>query len=186
LKKYIPNVLSWSRVIILPIIVWLIFSPTLSLCISNLVLGNFQIIAMLLLFGFLTDIADGFLARLWKVESKFGDILDHVADRVMILPAIYLLIIFMWGWPLIIWLCFELTVIGLSGYLLVTGQVEAEIDNWPNWPGKLSYVIAAIAIMVMLVTANLSIWSGVCLVVNILLLVSVLLRSISLAKYFQS
>ena len=186
MKKYIPNILSWSRVVISGIIICLIFSPVTSLTLFRTTLTNFQIIAILLLIGLFTDIADGFLARLWKVETKFGNILDHVADRIMILPAIYLLITFMWGWPLVIWLCCELAAIGLSGYLLITGQVEAEIDNWPNWPGKFSYVTTAIVIMAMLVTVNLSIWPGMSLVINMLLLVSVLLRIISLIKYFQT
>jgi cardiolipin synthase len=174
LKKHIPNFLSWLRVIILPIIIWLIFCR------------NFQIIAILLLFGFLTDIADGFLARLWGVQTKFGNILDHVADRIMILPAIYLLIIHMWGWPLIIWLCFEFVAIGLSAYLFITNQIEAKIDNWPNWPGKFSYVIMAIAIMAMLTTLNLSIWAEMHLVINIFLFLSIILRTISLIKYFET
>jgi CDP-diacylglycerol--glycerol-3-phosphate 3-phosphatidyltransferase len=39
----------------------------------------------------LTDIADGYLARRWKVESTFGRIMDPFVDKVMVLGAfIYL------------------------------------------------------------------------------------------------
>lgn len=36
----------------------------------------------------LTDVADGYLARRWKVESTFGRIMDPVVDKVMILGAL--------------------------------------------------------------------------------------------------
>ena len=186
MKKYIPNILSWSRIVTLPVIMWLIVCSTLSVSISNLVLNNFQIIAILLLVGFLTDIADGFLARLWKVESKFGNILDHVADRLMILPGIYLFLTHMRGWPLIVWLGFELAVVAVSGYLFFTGEVKAGIDNWPNWSGKLSYVTTAIAMMVMLTTIRSSIWQSMHLIVNLLLTVSILLRAVSLRTWFKN
>ena len=35
----------------------------------------------------LTDIADGYLARKWKVESAFGRIMDPFADKVLVLGA---------------------------------------------------------------------------------------------------
>jgi phosphatidylglycerophosphate synthase len=186
LKKHIPNALSWSRIVTLGIVIWLIFSSATTLDVGQLTLSNFQIIAILLLLGFLTDIADGLLARLWKVESRFGNILDHVADKLMVLPVIYLLIVYMWGWSLIIWLAMEVMVLGVSVYLLISDQVESEINRWPNWPGKISYVTTAIAMMVMLVTVSLPIWTDMHLVVNMLLIVAILLRVISLRVWFKN
>ena len=40
------------------------------------------------IFGMLTDIADGYLARRWKVESTFGRIMDPFVDKVMVLGAL--------------------------------------------------------------------------------------------------
>ena len=43
------------------------------------------------IFGMLTDVADGYLARRWKVESTFGRIMDPFVDKVMVIGAfIYL------------------------------------------------------------------------------------------------
>lgn len=43
------------------------------------------------IFGMLTDIADGYLARRWNVESTFGRIMDPFVDKVMVIGAfIYL------------------------------------------------------------------------------------------------
>jgi cardiolipin synthase (CMP-forming) len=49
-----------------------------------------------LLFGVagVTDQIDGFLARRWHVESRFGKIADPLADRLMIDAAIILLVVY--------------------------------------------------------------------------------------------
>jgi CDP-diacylglycerol--glycerol-3-phosphate 3-phosphatidyltransferase len=39
-----------------------------------------------------TDQIDGFLARAWRVESRFGKIADPLADRLMIDAAVILLV----------------------------------------------------------------------------------------------
>ncbi len=45
----------------------------------------------LFIIGAITDALDGYLARRWKVESRFGRIMDPVCDKVLVLGAfIYL------------------------------------------------------------------------------------------------
>jgi CDP-diacylglycerol--glycerol-3-phosphate 3-phosphatidyltransferase len=39
----------------------------------------------------ITDYFDGYLARLWKQESKFGQMLDPIADKAMVVIAIMVL-----------------------------------------------------------------------------------------------
>ncbi len=39
----------------------------------------------------ITDFADGYLARLWKQESKFGAMLDPIADKAMVVIALLLI-----------------------------------------------------------------------------------------------
>src|SRR3954466_9358371 len=41
-----------------------------------------------------TDQVDGFLARAWRVESRFGKIADPLADRLMIDAAVILLVVY--------------------------------------------------------------------------------------------
>lgn len=45
----------------------------------------------LFVFAALTDWFDGYLARLWKQESKFGAMLDPIADKAMVVIAIMIL-----------------------------------------------------------------------------------------------
>lgn len=48
--------------------------------------------ALLLFIGAaLTDFIDGYLARLWKQESKFGAMLDPIADKAMVVIALLLI-----------------------------------------------------------------------------------------------
>ena len=39
----------------------------------------------------ITDYFDGYLARLWKQESKFGNMLDPIADKAMVVIALLIL-----------------------------------------------------------------------------------------------
>ncbi len=69
----IPNVLSISRLLILlPIALYL------------LIFGEYRLTIFALFFLGATDWLDGFLARRLNQQSKFGKILDVVADRVSV------------------------------------------------------------------------------------------------------
>jgi phosphatidylglycerophosphate synthase len=46
---------------------------------------------MLFLGAALTDWFDGYLARLWKQESRFGAMLDPIADKAMVIIALLVL-----------------------------------------------------------------------------------------------
>ncbi|MBR5656524.1 MAG: CDP-alcohol phosphatidyltransferase family protein [Prevotella sp.] len=73
--KRIPNILSASRIALcLPLL--LVDAMTLPFWVLYLIAG-------------LTDMLDGFLARRWNVESRFGARLDSVADFVFVLVVGY-------------------------------------------------------------------------------------------------
>ena len=73
--KRIPNLLSTSRIALcLPLL--LVDAMTLPFWVLYLIAG-------------LTDILDGFLARRWGAESKFGARLDSLADFVFVLAVGY-------------------------------------------------------------------------------------------------
>ena len=62
-----------------------------------------------------TDQVDGFLARLWHVESRFGKIADPLADRLLIDAAVILLV----AYGRLPWAA--LAVIGARDLLLLVG-----------------------------------------------------------------
>jgi CDP-diacylglycerol--glycerol-3-phosphate 3-phosphatidyltransferase len=82
-RSRIPNALTLARIVLIPVYVWLITT-----CDG----GRSWPAAIVFGVAGVTDQVDGFLARLWHVESKFGKIADPLADRLMIDCAVILLI----------------------------------------------------------------------------------------------
>lgn len=79
----LPLFLTWLRILIIPVIVWsfyqnMAWSPALS--------------AGLFIFAGITDWADGYFARLWKQESRFGAFLDPVADKLIVAVVLILIV----------------------------------------------------------------------------------------------
>jgi cardiolipin synthase (CMP-forming) len=83
MKLQIPNILTIGRIIIVPIFVLSFFIP-----------GFFGDLIPFFLFVFasFTDYLDGLLARLFKEESKLGELLDPIADKILIAAALILLV----------------------------------------------------------------------------------------------
>ena len=82
MKKYIPNVLTVSRVVMAPLLVWLTLTQQWTaavICFS---------------FGITTNVLDGYLARRWNVVSKLGaDILQPICDFLFAATAVTTLIV---------------------------------------------------------------------------------------------
>ncbi len=64
----IPNILGFYRLLAFPFILWFALS------------GKENLFAVFLVINLLTDVADGFIARKYKMESEFGARLDSLAD----------------------------------------------------------------------------------------------------------
>ena len=79
----LPNALTLGRLAIIPVFVLLMVEA-----------GDAHTWPAGILFGAAgaTDQVDGFLARLWHVESRFGKVADPLADRLMIDAAVILLV----------------------------------------------------------------------------------------------
>ena len=83
MKLQIPNILTIGRIIIVPIFVLTFFIP-----------GFFGDLIPFFLFviASFTDYLDGLLARLFKEESKLGELLDPIADKILVAAALTLLV----------------------------------------------------------------------------------------------
>ena len=79
----IPNILTIGRIIIVPIFVFSFFIPGF--------FGDLIPFFLFVLASF-TDFLDGLLARLFKAESKLGELLDPIADKILVAAAIILLV----------------------------------------------------------------------------------------------
>ena len=79
----IPNILTIGRIIIVPIFVLTFFIPGL--------FGDLIPFFLFALASF-TDYLDGLLARMFKEESKLGELLDPIADKILVAAALILLV----------------------------------------------------------------------------------------------
>ena len=81
--KKIPNILTIGRIIIVPFFVLAFYLP-----------GFYGDLTALILFivASFTDFLDGMLARLLGEESKLGELLDPIADKIIIATALILLV----------------------------------------------------------------------------------------------
>ena len=83
MKIKIPNILTIGRIIIVPIFVLSFYIPG--------IVGDLVPFFLFAIASF-TDYLDGLLARLYKEESKLGELLDPIADKILVAAALVLLI----------------------------------------------------------------------------------------------
>ena len=79
----IPNILTIGRIILAPIFIATYYLPG--------AMGDWIPFIIFVLASF-TDFLDGLLARLYKEESKLGELLDPVADKIIVASALVLLV----------------------------------------------------------------------------------------------
>ena len=141
MKLQIPNILTIGRIIIVPIFVLTFFIPGF--------FGDLIPFFLFILASF-TDYLDGLLARLFKEESKLGELLDPIADKILVAAALILLV--MNGTiknyeviAAIIILTREILISGLREFL-AKGKVVMPVTSL----SKLKTVLQMIAIAILL------------------------------------
>ena len=82
LMRHVPNILTVARLLALPFIVWTyaLYAP-----------GAAWTTAWIVLFAALSDVADGFLARRYHVQSEFGRWVDPTVDRLFFFTLVAML-----------------------------------------------------------------------------------------------
>ena len=78
-----PNYLTIGRIIIVPIFVFTFYLPGFY--------GDILPFTLFVIASF-TDFLDGLLARMYKEESKLGELLDPIADKIIVATALLLLV----------------------------------------------------------------------------------------------
>lgn len=69
-QRLLPNALTVLRLLLAPVIAWLLLQRHDALALS------------LFLFAAVSDLVDGMLARRWQQRSRFGAVVDPLADKV--------------------------------------------------------------------------------------------------------
>ena len=79
----LPNLLTLSRILAVPILVFLLWRPQPI---------DYAITFVLYCIVGITDYFDGYLARAWNSISRLGQFLDPIADKIMVAAVLIMLI----------------------------------------------------------------------------------------------
>jgi len=137
----LPNMLTYGRIVAVPAVAGLLMWG-----------GNGARWTALAIFiiAAITDFLDGYLARLWQLQSSLGRMLDPIADKVLV--AVVLLVLSADGilfgghiWAAIIILSREVLVSGLREYLGEL-QVSVPVTKIAKW--KTAVQLVAIGFLI--------------------------------------
>lgn len=142
LKKNLPNLLTISRVLAIPAI---ILSFYIESKYANLITIS------IFIFACITDFFDGYLARAWKVQSKFGRLFDPIADKLVVVSTIIMLVYKQkindfTILPSIIIVCREILVSGLREFLIAT-NVSLPVSK----AGKIKTFLQMVAVVALII-----------------------------------
>lgn len=161
----IPNILSFFRLCLIPLIVWLY-------CVKK----DYLLSTLVLLLSGLTDIADGFIARRFNMISDFGKAFDPVADKLTQIVVLFCLVTRFRSMliPLVMLIVKEVFA-GVTSLITIkkTGEVMGAV-----WHGKATTVLLYATMTVHLVWFNIPL-----LVSNILVAVCTVMMLISAVLY---
>jgi cardiolipin synthase (CMP-forming) len=132
----LPNLLTLSRIVALPLLVWLLWWP-------DWAAGYLGAFVLYCLMG-VTDYFDGYLARSNGAVSKLGIFLDPIADKIMVASVILMLVATRWvgGVHVIAGLVILLREIAVSGLreFLAQLQVSVPVSKLAKWKTTLQLV----------------------------------------------
>lgn len=161
----IPNMLTVIRLILVPIFPLIFFSG----------IPNAMVISFIIFIGAgLTDVLDGYIARKYKMVTKWGSVMDPLADKLMSLTVLLSLTI---NKMIPLWI---IVVIGIKELLMITGgvilfrrgtYVSAKIY------GKTSTVLFYISVLTLEMSKTLGLF---------LIYITVLSALFSLYKYVEN
>lgn len=138
--RLLPHLLTASRLLASPVIVWLLVERRFKLA-----------LAVVLLAG-VTDWLDGYAARRLGVSGKFGVVLDPLADKVM-LVTVFLTLGFIHlipAWMILVVVVRDLVIV--VGALLL--RIYRNIQKFrPSLSGKVSTFFQVMLVLLVLVYA---------------------------------
>tara|TARA_B100001248_G_C27379710_1_gene456273 strand:- start:313 stop:882 length:570 start_codon:yes stop_codon:yes gene_type:complete len=82
-KKSLPNLITFSRILFIPFIIYYMLEPSL---VHGLIAAGLFIVASI------SDFLDGYFARKYNVESFLGKFLDPVCDKLLVSSILIMLV----------------------------------------------------------------------------------------------
>ena len=160
--KHVPNILTITRFLLIPFIVYFIFTEQFILAFAFFTISG------------ITDVADGFIARKFSLVSNFGKLMDPLADKLTQIATLGSLALanIIPLWILIIVLVKEFIMIVGASFLY-----GKDVVVYSKWYGKLATVLFYVAIVLSLIFRQFNIegfWKNLDLIFYGLALVSTL------------
>lgn len=149
--KQLPNILTISRVAIIPVIIILFLIP------SDMAI---VLAGVLFIIAAITDYFDGYFARSMHIVSSFGRFLDPIADKLLVVASLFMIAATqgdsyygarffgsnaLFAIPAMIILCREIIVSGLREYLAEL-KVGIPVTRLAKW--KTGFQMTAIPFMI--------------------------------------
>ena len=130
--KYVPNILTIIRFLLIPLIL------------HSVIIGNYLLAFILFTISGITDIADGFIARKFNLISTFGKLMDPLADKLTQLSMLTILVL---KNMIPVWI---LIVVAIKEIVMVCGAsflYGKDVVVYSRWYGKLATVLFYLAIV---------------------------------------
>ncbi len=142
----LPNILTYGRIAAVPVVVGLLYWQSIvggGLWLRWAALAVFIAAAV-------TDVLDGYFARMWEQHSSLGRMLDPIADKLLVASCLLMLAAeeTIRGWTLlaaVVILCREILVSGLREYLAEL-NVSVPVTRLAKW--KTTGQLVAIAFLI--------------------------------------
>jgi cardiolipin synthase len=136
----LPNLLTYSRIAAVPAVVACVYW-------QGILQGDLRwrwVALGIFVAAGVTDILDGYFARIWGQQSSFGRMLDPIADKLLVASCLLMLAAdaTIKGWTLlaaIVILCREILVSGLREYLAEL-RVSVPVTRLAKWKTTLQLV----------------------------------------------
>ncbi len=174
----LPNILTLSRILLIPVFVLVYFLP---------VANNYLWAATLFGAAAATDWMDGYLARKWGQTTPFGAFLDPVADKLIVVTALLLLI----DSHSSLWLTLPaIVIVGREIVISALREWMAEMNSRGavavSWLGRAKTTIQMVAIFLLLANNPAELERPWVLMGYALLYAAAVLTLVSMINYLRS
>ena len=129
MKWNIPNILTSFRIVLIPVFLVVFYLPMID--------ARFWA-AFIFWLAAITDALDGYIARRFNQSTKFGEFLDPVADKAMVVAALVVIVedynsVFI-TIPALAMICRELIVSALREWMAQSGhRAKVAVSNLGKW-----------------------------------------------------
>lgn len=173
--KQIPNALTVTRLILAPIIAWLVWlsfdvwtNPPETVSPQQMIADLRATAAILFIIAALTDLFDGMIARRFDAHSKFGRIIDPIADKALVgLPLIAIALV-SWRFQYFSWqvVVIATAVIVLRDALMTIVRLASpdgegiRVSSLAKWKTALELIVVGLFLALIAVQSQLDLMAS--------------------------